>query len=383
MSESTSNDMTANEWNTSPYYVGMKVEVDIPMPDKNIFRDWAIINEVDQDLVSLQLSRDILPFGVNLRVGQMLTIRNETDFKVFIRRAYIVSKSLNQDLLLRFTGEILFDKLREFFRIDAFLPIRFHKLHDQNPVNVRQLWEDRKRQRQENEFKKEASLSESADEKPFSEEQTREPTPDTDAVSHQDDEKNDEYYDSWDNITSIAVNISGGGLKISTDQKFESDELILLEIFVPPARRVMDVVARVIFSTPDETAEKTTDRFNTGLQFIFIDELTRSSISNHISNLQLQRIRSFKGFADVELIKPDSEIDLDKHYAYLDTLDAGDAAKSPERGIKKKLVQIALAALLVFVIGIICSYFSHYVITRPKNAIQNMFETGIRKLRGY
>ena len=377
--------MSLNEQNTNPYSVGMKVEVDIPMPDNKTFRDWAIINEIDQDLVSLQLSRDLLPFGVNLRVGQMLTIRNETDFQVFIRRAYIVSKSVNQDLLLRLTGEILFDKLREFFRIDAFLPIRFHRLHDQNPVNVRQLWEDQKKQRQENEFKKEneTALPETADEKYFSDEQAREPTSDIAAVSAQDKEKDGEYYDPWGDISSIAVNISGGGLKISTDQKFESDELILLEIFVPSARRIMDVVARVIFSTPDETAEKTSDRFNTGLQFIFIDELTRSSISNHISNLQLQRIRQFKGFADVEPIKADSQVDLDKHYAYLDTLNAGDATKNPERGARKKLVQIALAALLVFVIGIICSYFSYYVITRPKNAIQNMFEAGIKKLRGY
>src|SRR3974390_981019 len=113
---------------TNRYFAGMKVEVHIPLPDAKVFRDWAIIDEIDEDLVSLQLSRDMLPDGVNLRVGQILTVRSETDGQAHSCRAFIVSKGYEQDLLLRLTGEIVFDELREFYRIDAFLPIKFYTL---------------------------------------------------------------------------------------------------------------------------------------------------------------------------------------------------------------------------------------------------------------
>ena len=95
---------------TSRYFTGMKVEVGIPLPDSKVFRDWAIISEIDEDLVSLQLSRDMLPAGVNLRVGQILTIRSESDGQAYSCRAFIVSKGYEQDLLLRLTGEIVFEE---------------------------------------------------------------------------------------------------------------------------------------------------------------------------------------------------------------------------------------------------------------------------------
>ena len=40
------------------FSVDMKVGVGIPLANAGVFRDWAIISEMDEDFVSLQLSRD-------------------------------------------------------------------------------------------------------------------------------------------------------------------------------------------------------------------------------------------------------------------------------------------------------------------------------------
>lgn len=385
--------MSAGKNNQYPYFIGMKVEVGIPMSDNKTFRDWAIINEIDEDLLSLQLSRDILPSGVSLRVGQILTIRGEVDFQIFVCRAYIVSKSFDQDLLLRLTGEVVSNELREFFRIDAFLPIKFYRLHDQNPVNVQKLWEGQRKQRQEEERARERRRLEAKKEKMRAMELAREQGLLDNVASWQQvgfsleksrvEKEDNEYYESWNTVTSVAVNISGGGLKISTNQKFETNELILLEIFVPSSRCIVDVVARVIFSSRDDVEGERQNWFNTGLQFIFIDESARSAISNHISSIQLQRIRQFKGFTDVVPMGVGSKSIADRHYAYLDTLGGNEIAGSPERVNRWKITkQLGLALLLILIGYLLYTYFSEYVSRHPKNTIQYMFESGIRKLRG-
>lgn len=384
---------TSNSGHTPPYFVGMKVEVDIPLSNNTTFRDGAIINELDEDLVSLQLSRDILPTGVSLRVGQILTIRSEYDFQIYICRAFIVSKGFEQELLLRLTGEIVANELREFHRIDAFLPIKFHALANQDPDVVKKLWEERRRQRQDEERAREQRRLEAVRERNRAEEwareqRIREGTRSTDALEYQRDTRQDEddheYYCSWSSVTSVAVNISGGGLRTSTGTSFIADELILLEIFVPPLRRIVDVVARVIFSRQDNAVGENRGCFTSGLQFVFIDESARSAINRHLSDVQLRRIRQFKGFADVEPLSVDSRPTADRHYAYLDTVAAGEAMEGIDQGSsrRKRLRQLALGMVFAGIIWLLYQYFSGYVTGHPKNQIHQLFETGIRKMRG-
>ncbi|WP_041532082.1 PilZ-like domain-containing protein [Pelobacter propionicus] len=369
-----------------PHFVGMKVEVGIPLSDNTAFRDWAIINQVENDLISLQLSRDILPAGVSLRVGQILTIRSEYDFQVHICRAYIVSKGFEQELLLRLTGAIVANELREFYRIDAFLPIRFHSLPGQDPENVNKLWHEWQKQRMEEEKAREQRRLEARREKIRAEKRAREqrlqegaPSVEGGDGSREEEELDNEYDESWGSVTSVAVNISGGGLRISTDQLFPVDEPLLLEIFVPSSRRIVDVAARVIFSRQNDAAGERQTCFNTGLQFMFIDEAARSAINQHTSGIQLKRIRQFKGFADVEPLSVDGNLAANRHYAYLDTVEAGES----HRAIWwKRRRQLVLGMVFAGIIWLLYLYFSAYVSNHPKSVIHQMFETGIRKMKG-
>jgi hypothetical protein len=379
---------------TSRYFTGMKVEVGIPLPDAKVFRDWAIISEIDEDLVSLQLSRDMLPDGVSLRVGQFLTIRSESDGQARSCRAFIVSKGFDQDLLLRLTGEIVFDELREFYRIDAFLPIKFHTLHDQNPATMKKEWEERRKQCLKDERIRELIRLEAKRERLRAEERAREqkllegafpgvPIEPFITGKPQEEPEDNPYYESWGSVTSVAINISGGGLKILTNQGFETDEFLLLEIFVPSLSCIVDIVARVVFSNHNDTAGDEGNCFNTGMQFVLIDERARFAIDSHISGVQIRRIRQFKGFADVEPLSIDPMAIPDKHYAYTGRIDAGDERDNSNQTTRKKIIQqVILGLFLVGVVSLLCFYFSAYSVNHPKNQIEDLFEAGIRKFQG-
>lgn len=370
----------------------MKVEVGIPFANNTTFRDWAIINEVDEDLVALQLSRDILPDGVNLRVGQILTIRSEYDFQIYVCRGFIVSKGYEQDLLLRITGEIVAHELREFYRIDAFLPIKFHIFPDQNPVVVKKVWQERRKWRYDEERSREQRRLEAKRERVRAEEWAREqrlqdsyltgsPVEQVPETSPEEGADN-LYYESWRSVTSVAANISGGGLRISAGQEFVADNLILLEIFVPSSNRIVDVVARVIFSRHNDGEDVGKDSFTSGLQFVHIDESARSAINRHLNGVQLKRIRQFKGFADVEPLSIDTKPMADRHYAYLETVEASHPEVSDRDVALKKRKQVALGMLCAGIFWLLYLYFSGYAASHPKHVIQEMFETGIRKLKG-
>jgi hypothetical protein len=378
---------------TSRYFAGMKVEVGIPLPDAKVFRDWAIISEIDEDLVSLQLSRDMLPDGVNLRVGQILTIRSESDGQAYSCRAFIVSKGYDQDLLLRLTGEIIFEELREFYRIDAFLPIKFYILLDQNPATVKKEWEKRRKLRLEEERSRELMRLEAKRERLRAEERAREqklqegafpggPAESFSTAKPQEDTEDNTYYESWGFVTSVAINISGGGLKILTNQGFETDEFLLLEIFVPSLSCIVDIVARVVFSSHNDTAGDEGNCFNTGMQFVFIDERARYAINSHISGVQIRRIRQFRGFADVEPLNIDIMGIPDKHYAYTGRIDDGDEIDNSNQTNRKKIIQqVVLGLFFVCIVSLLFFYFSAYAVKHPKNQIEDMFDTGIRKFQ--
>lgn len=368
---------------TNRYFVGMKVEVEILLPSTKSFRDWAIISEIDEDLVALQLSRDILPEGVSLRVGQALTITSQKDGNTYECRAFIVSKGYEQDLLLRFTSETISNESREFYRVDAYIPIKFHMLYDQNPVNVKLQWEARNKQRRENEAIRERRRLELIRIKHRNEEHVRtqilqegnllgEPV-----VLPQEKPQDNQYYETWGAVTTLAVNISGGGLKIFTNQKFNMDEMILLETYVPTSRCILDIVARVVYTNYSNNTED--DKNNsTSMQFVFIDESARSAINNYISSIQLKRIRQFKGFTDVEPVNENLD-SLNRHFAYIDSINVPEKTGPQDLIHNPNIRQVLLGLFFVCVVSLLFFYFYGYGVMHSKNEIQEIFENSLKK----
>jgi len=185
-------------------------------------------------ILSLQLSRDVLPVDVSLRYGQILELRGGSEENGYCCRAIVVSEGDANELLLRLIGEIVSDELREFYRIDAFLPIKYFVSGEQKIDRLRKQWEERRTRREqlEIEHKDQRWTREvlSADDK-----LPDDPTHDlleTEDTELPPDRSTDEkgVHDSWDTIIPLAANISGGGLRIITHQGFEAGEYALLEI---------------------------------------------------------------------------------------------------------------------------------------------------------
>ncbi|MDD2364982.1 MAG: DUF5634 family protein [Desulfuromonadaceae bacterium] len=347
--------------------VGKKVGVGIPLPNADVFKDWAIIHEINEDLVSLQLSRDVLPAEVSLHYGQILELRGGSEENAYCCRAIVVSEGVARELLLRLIGEVVSDELREFYRIDAFLPIKYFITADQNIDRLHKQWNERRILRQQ-------LVIEQA-EKPWS---VRGVPLDPELPEEHYNEfveihgepvienaSEDDLHGSWDSTIPLAANISGGGLRTVTHHGFEDGEYILLEILLPSPMRVIDVIGRIVFANRNYAAGGDYEYFNTGVQFVYIDERDRDAIVTYISTIQLKRIRQLR-----------------ERYLYRSSLeDSESEEESVNKGIKITSVQILIIALFLVVLTAIAYFFWQYAHDHPKGEIQRTFEDEIRKYR--
>lgn len=338
------------------FSIGMKVGVGIPLPNAEVFNDWAIIHDLDEDLVTLQLSRDQLPVRVSLHVGQILELRGGKEGNAYSCRAIIVSEGDAKELLLRLIGEIVSDELREFYRIDAFLPIKYYISQEQNPEILIKEWELRREQR----FARDLARKQRRWDSEFVD-----GTGELPQEKRQEEDSTDLLEASWDTIIPLAANVSGGGLRIMTHQGFEQGEYVLLEMLVPAPRRIVDVVVRVVFANRTQTAVEEQEYYNTALKFVFIDERDRDAIVNHIANVQLKRIRQLR-----------------EKYLYRAAFDADEweadqaSAAINWRGLAKKVL---IWACMIAIVLALVNYFSNYAVEHPKNEIGEVFENALKK----
>lgn len=348
--------------------VGMKVNVGIPVPGGSVFHDWAIINDIDEDLLELQLSRDVLPDGVLLSIGTILDIRGGKDNNGYSCRGIIVTEGWQREILLRLIGEIVSDELREFYRIDAFLPIKYFIASHTSENRLRQDWIAKREARAQAELERKQNdtkpwqrlmLPQHEEKFPQEELETSTTFPDETDLEELDDTATDH---SWDDVIPLAANISGGGLRILLHHQFQVDDLVVLEIFVPtePRAHIVDAVGRIVQCTQNHTATKQLQRasFNTSMEFLFIDERDRDSIVKHISTVQLKRIRQLR-----------------EQYLGREAKSDGYELSAAEL-LRAKIFQAMLALIVIGVLSGLVVYFKHYVENRPKGEIELIFEKG-------
>jgi len=346
------------------FSVGMKVGVSIPLPNASVFRDWAIVQDVDEDLIALQLSRDMLPAHVTLRYGQILELRCGGNNDNYCCRAMIVSESDARQLMLRLIGEIVSDDLREFYRIDAFLPIKYFVSREQNVERLRLDWEERRvyRLRQKN-HSWSGKLPAADAQLPHERLQERE---EAETESSEESKPTEPTaYEPWNTIIPLAANISGGGLRLITHQGFEDGEYCLLEILVPSPQRVVDVVARVVFANRNFAAGTDREYFNTGMQFLYIDERDRDAVVTYISTIQLMRNRQ-----------------LLEEYMFRDKGGGRHQEKAADTSgvsVKRIAILVATAVTILLIAIMMFNFFWDYVHGHPKGEIEQTFEGGIRK----
>ncbi len=354
------------------YPRGMKVHVGIPVPGESVFQDWAIIAGVDEDLVELQLSRDVLPAGVRLTIGTILDIRGGKDENAYSCRGIIVSEGVQRTILLRFIGEIVSDELREYYRIDAFLPIKYYLAGTTSEYVLKQDWQAKRqaraeaeRERREQEKKPWQRLMLPQEGRPHGETQEVDEEPFADVLAEEDALPDDTGDHSWDDVIPLAANISGGGLRILLHHEVKVDALIMLEIFVPtePQPKIVDAVGKVVLCAQNYAATKQTQRdsYNTGIEFLCIDERDRDTIVSYIANVQLKRIRQLR----------------EQYLGRRET--AEEEALSDAERLRLKIVQLLVSAIVLGFLVWSVIYFNRYSENRPQSEIERIFDQGFMK----
>jgi len=353
--------------------VGLKVNVGIPVPGGDTFHDWAIIHSIDEDLVSLQLSRDTLPAGVKLLVGTILDIRTGNEVSGYSCRAIIVTEGFKREVLLRLIGEIVSSELREFYRIDAFLPIKYFISSEQSEVKLKVAWKEKREARLAAEMERkqqEKKPWERLRKAPHTEELPSEELGDEgnwedsgEGIEQPDQGEDDSRDHSWDDVIPLAANISGGGVRMLLHHKFEENILVPLEIFLPsePEPQIIDAVCVVAFANENYAASKQFNRtsYNTGLKFKFIEERDRDAIVSYISNVQLKRIRQMR-----------------EHYLFRSGPEAPQPDVTPEQRLKLLIKTILTVGIVIIALIGLTIYFKNYAENRPKNEIELIFEKG-------
>ncbi len=312
--------------NSHCFSVGTKVEIKIPVSNAKKFSDWAVINEIDGNHVVVQLSRTVLPEGVTIRVGQVIECHVLNDRKGVSYQAIVRSKGVLQELKLDFINEISSDERREFFRVDVFLPVKYHINKAKKSFSIIKQWKVQiKQHKAEEDAYKKKHLEDLA--------KKQNSTTETSAGTQIQNKmrKSDfvPYDSSWDDVIPMAVNISGGGISLVTNHEFEINELVLLEIFIPSRHRVVDIVSQILFVNRSSSAGDDQQYFYTGMQFIFIDEQDRTAIVHYISQIQSKRLRQMNDLVDMPLYKEPDESQLDKCFSPTEDFSVSKVNKPP------------------------------------------------------
>ncbi|RNC69040.1 MAG: PilZ domain-containing protein [Desulfuromonadales bacterium] len=242
---------------------GLRVEVRIPRPNEGPFRDGAVISRFEEDLVELQLSRDVLPASARVETGTTIDIRTGKDGSAYCCRALIVSERQGAYLTTRLIGDVMPDEMRDFYRIDTYIPIFYQLPGDESPELVREQLQQQR----------------SASQKPANH-----------AVPLQ------VCAGEATNPVPLAANLSGSGIRIRIHEELRPGSLIPLELHlrqIPP--RTISTVGKVVHVNQLRTSEGAPLLYSTALRFLCIDKRDQEAVATFVAAEQREHLRTMRG----------------------------------------------------------------------------------------
>jgi len=318
---------------------GMRIEIGIPLSGGGVFREWAIVHASYLDEVLAEISRDILPDKVRVDVGSILDISVWIKKDVYSCSSIVIEKISVRLLKVRLFGSFTLRERRQFFRLDLPLRARYAVVEDQATEDVKRDWEHR--------LELEHMKFQGYDQVVI--------------AAH-----GGWYQPSapiqWQELTLDETSLGGGGLRLRLPVFVPPESLLNLEVLLPitPAR-VIHAVAEVIYVMAPRTQRGTTF-FNTGLQFLYLDERDRDLIFQHISVRQIEYLKKHaETHASLELEKESAPEPL-----------------SWRRVMKRVLLFLLFLIAATYTIR----YFILYQASAPSNEIQKTYERAIKQYRG-
>ncbi len=335
---------------------GLKITVCIPLENNELFRDWARVATLEENLITLEMSRDELPAEVNLVAGMTLDLRFSKEGMGYRCGGVYSGEAGFGKIQLRLTGGVGTGELREFFRIDAFLPFNFQFSQEQNLDVLIGVWRKRKQVRLASETERREAFNEKQKELLFKIAAGEFDAEERDQALKQSIEEFNPIDETWDYVNATAMNLSAGGFKFVTTDLFKMDDLVFVEMFLPTTPpRIMDCISRVVFKGNNYSIKGNEEYYNVALNFVIIDDRERDAIISHITNLESLRIRQ-KGYLPIV------------------------EAKKEKKGISP--LNVAISILFLAVMSYLIYYY-FYDFSRRKDAteFQDTFGEGVKKYR--
>lgn len=253
---------------------GKRVYVKVSLPDGALFQQWGVVSSVGQDLVRVFVTGAPLPDD-GLETGAAVMVRFETEGEWHACKGLMAGKISENVIPVRPVGEIFSEELREYYRIDVFIPLAYTILATREMAEARSWLQEKRDQGK--------SLPEMA---PFSPPPGEKlPCPPGYGPCHR-----------------VVANISGGGLKIAMGEKTADKDLIGIALHLPGRFAPVHLVAEVVHSEKTYSSTAAHQLYKTAMRFALIDESDRELVLSFIRREELDRLRETRksaGFAPV------------------------------------------------------------------------------------
>lgn len=324
---------------TIPHYSlylpkGQRVQLLIPRRETTPFTEWAVVFSLLDDLLELRLSRDRLPTSVSLELGITVELRIIREGTVYSCRVLVVDEPEREFLTVRLVGDMLNCDLREYFRIDAYLPVRYAVPASSDEDLLQRQWAARRDSAARSDNQSATFL--------------------TGALAAG---NNGAEAQPWAQAHPVAANISGGGIKVNLPEPLPKDAYLIIELFLPGApAHVIETVGKVVASEKLMMPDDAPPLYQTSATFLYIEERDRDALINYITGEQIRRLRAMQ------------------------RTEPATAAPPPQPRTLNALVRHGIAVLFVLLVAFILTrYFYNYSQGHEKNEIASIFEGGIKQ----
>lgn len=308
---------------------GMRVEVRFPRGEEEPFREDAAISLMVEDLVKLQLSREVLPRNVKTDTGAAIDIRGGKEGSAHCCRAIIVEDWDGALLTARLIGQVIPDEMREYYRIETYIPLRYRLEPDASAEQIREQWHARRYPPPDTMKQTSPLVQETA----FAEEPV--------------------------NTAPLAANLSGSGIRIRIRDELPTGTLLPMDLYLQlDTLKTVPVVGEVVQVSPLRTREGEAPLFSTALRFVCIDERDRDAVIRFISREQLARLRAHQGMR--------VSIKSLGHETY---------------SRKKSLQRIGIVTGIILLFAAIAAVLVFSRLNSPKGEIEQTFEREMQKYR--
>jgi len=253
------------------YFVaGERIRVTIP-PREDSLQRWGAITALQEDLLAFTLDGTPGPFLLPAKPGDSLELQVSAGGSFYRCRALLVGETDGEEgehlFQARLVGEVINDDLRDYFRIDVFLPVWSSQVSGVSADEARERW-----------LRRLASFD------------RRSMTPD----SFFRDMAGGAAEDGGAHLhpAPVAANISGGGMRLTLPEPVQPGDLVDLLLYLPTRPpKVLDIVGKAVQVTPLPNAAGETQEASVALTFLHITEPERDELIGFISRSQLAQMR--------------------------------------------------------------------------------------------